>query len=323
MLPLWGTFSPGHQCPEKSLRVVLLAEDEEGDEGETGAETEQPCMELSAFSAGGLTQQKTLKLQGRMGERKVLILVDSGTSHNFVSHELVRELKLEQEDTSPYHVSLGDGQRKKTRGCCPRVVVCMGDVEITEKFYLFELGGVDMILGVEWLAKLGEITVDWGKSTMSFWQGEKKRTITRDPRLERRVIEPEHLLKLEEMEACALVWSMEGKEGNSGKEEEGKLNKEKEEDIEGILKQYPGVFREIQKLPPNRNEKHQILLKEGTDPINVRPYHYPHAMKEEIECQVAEMLHAGIIRPSISPYSSPVILVKKKDRSWRFCIDYC
>lgn len=100
------------------------------------------------------------------------------------------------------------------------------------------------------------------------------------------------------------------------------LTEEQKEEMGRVLEQYEGVFREPQGLPPDRAERHQITLKDGVNPINVRPYHYPHVMKEEIERQVAEMLHVGIIRPSISPYSSPVILVKKKDGSWRFCIDY-
>lgn len=54
----------------------------------------------------------------------------------------------------------------------------------------------------------------------------------------------------------------------------------------------------------------------------MRPYKYPHHQKEEIEKQVAELLAAGVILPSMSAYSSPVILVKKKDKSWRMCVDY-
>ena len=64
------------------------------------------------------------------------------------------------------------------------------------------------------------------------------------------------------------------------------------------------------------------MLKEGTCHVNVHPYRYPQIQKNEIERLVAEMLAVGIIQPSYSPFSSPEILVKKKDGSWRFCVDY-
>lgn len=57
----------------------------------------------------------------------------------FISKELVRELKLATTDTSPYLVSLGDGQKKETKGCCKGVKVRIEDVEVTDRFHLFEL----------------------------------------------------------------------------------------------------------------------------------------------------------------------------------------
>ena len=58
------------------------------------------------------------------------------------------------------------------------------------------------------------------------------------------------------------------------------------------------------------------------DLVNVKPYRYLHFQKNEIEKQVRNTLVQGVIEPNNTLYSSPVLLVKKKDGSWRFCIDY-
>lgn len=67
---------------------------------------------------------------------------------------------------------------------------------------------------------------------------------------------------------------------------------------------------------------HRINPVPSQGAVSVRPYKYPHHQKEEIEKQVTELLQAGVIRPSMSAFSSPVILVKKKDHTWRMCVDY-
>lgn len=88
------------------------------------------------------------------------------------------------------------------------------------------------------------------------------------------------------------------------------------------MDQFHPIFSETTTLPPPRTHDHSITLKEGTNPVCVRPYRYPQIQKIEIEKLVCDMLKAQVIRPSISPFSSPVILVKKKDGSWRFYVDY-
>lgn len=83
--------------------------------------------------------------------------------------------------------------------------------------------------------------------------------------------------------------------------------------VQQLLNQYTYIFRLPIGLPPKRTVDHCILTLPDHRPINVRPYKYGHVQKEEIEKLVIEMLQAGVIRPSHNPYSSPVLLVKKKD----------
>jgi hypothetical protein len=95
------------------------------------------------------------------------------------------------------------------------------------------------------------------------------------------------------------------------------------QDLQRIIDKHSKVVEDIPKgLPPTRNHDHEIHLTPGSVPPNIRPYRYPYAQKSEIESVVEEMLEAGIIRPSQSSYSAPMVMVFKKDSSWRMCLDY-
>ena len=88
--------------------------------------------------------------------------------------------------------------------------------------------------------------------------------------------------------------------------------------LQVLLQNYAKLFEEPTGLPPN---DHHIPLKDDRQVVKMRPYRYSTVQKDEIERLVAEMKATGIIRDSNSPFSSPVVLVKK-DGTWRICIDY-
>lgn len=93
-------------------------------------------------------------------------------------------------------------------------------------------------------------------------------------------------------------------------------------DLICLLNEFRHVFQPPSSLPPKRTHGHQIPLEPNTKPMSVRPYRYLYYQKNEIENMVKELLHTGVIRPSSSPFSSSVLLVKKADGSWRFYVDY-
>jgi hypothetical protein len=92
--------------------------------------------------------------------------------------------------------------------------------------------------------------------------------------------------------------------------------------VQDIIEQFAAIFKLPKGMPPIRDCDHQIPLLPGTRPVQMRPYRYAPALKDEIEKQVAEMLQSGIVQLSKSAFSSSVILVKKKDQTYRFCVDY-
>jgi len=225
------------------------------------------------------------------------------------------------DSTPSYCVILGDGHKKGTSECC-KVEVRLVDYTFKETFYLFDLGGVDVSLGVAWLATLGEVKVNWQTLTMIISSQGRLVKIQGDHSLTKTLVRPQALKKEKRIATISIFWRIEAVNPTMITERRTNLSKQQTVELEGVLKECEGVFEETKELPPYREVDHRIPIKEEMDAIDVRPYKYLHQLKEEIEKQVEEMLKMGIIRPSKSPCSNPIILVKKKYGSWRFCVGY-
>ncbi|GJV50003.1 putative reverse transcriptase domain-containing protein [Tanacetum coccineum] len=108
----------------------------------------------------------------------------------------------------------------------------------------------------------------------------------------------------------------------SAKKEEDKSERKQIEDVP-IVRDFPEVFPEdLPGLPPARPVEFQIDLVPGAAPVARAPYRLAPSEMKELSEQLQELSDKGFIRPSSSPWGAPVLFVKKKDGSFRMCIDY-
>ncbi|GFW58334.1 retrovirus-related Pol polyprotein from transposon 297 [Trichonephila clavipes] len=100
------------------------------------------------------------------------------------------------------------------------------------------------------------------------------------------------------------------------------LSDEQRNKLSELLGKFSGLFTKTDKSTAAKtNVKHKIYIGDHA-PINQRAYRVSPTERRIIHEEVQKMLDGGIVQPSESPWSSPVVLVRKKDGSWRFCVDY-
>ncbi|GJY21422.1 putative mitochondrial protein [Tanacetum coccineum] len=306
-------YGPGHQCKSKSLQVLWVDEEDAYQEDEPFEHEHLDSVEVSLNSVIGLTSPRTMKIRGTVGETEVVVLIDCGATHNFVSWHLIEKAGLVVSGSNSVGVILGNGKVEKAQGICKGILISLPELQVVDDFLPLELGSTDAILGMKWLQTLGEMTVNWKKLTMVFNDGNKQVAINGDPGLCRNLVSVKSIARSIKHEKYGFLVEM------KQMEEEDSIAHHPGEIITELLTDFDEVFHMPNGLPPQRDHEHSIVLKEGTEPISVRPYRYPHAQKSEIERLVSKMLQAGVIQPSSSPFSSPVLLVKKR---WKLAILY-
>ncbi|GJR99612.1 putative reverse transcriptase domain-containing protein [Tanacetum coccineum] len=256
-----------------------------------------------------------------LNNRNAKILFDTGADRSFVSSNFSASISITPTTLeNHYDVELADGKiigvNTIIRGCTLNFMNHLFNIDLMP----VPLGSFDVIIGMDWLTKYhGVIICDekivrvpFGKETLIF-QGDGS-----NPRKESRLniiscsIAQEYLSK-----GCDVFLAHVTMKEAKDKSEEKRL-----EDMP-IVRDFPEVFPEdLPGIPPARQVEFQIDLVPGAAPVARAPYRLAPSEMKELAEQLQELSDKGFIRPSSSPWGAPVLFVKKKDGSFRMCIDY-
>ena len=150
-------FHPGHKC-NASVPLNLVEElmeifqtsqqDEDTDQPEESSDSD--IMHISACALAGTANKKSFRLQGMMGDKQILLLVDSGSGGNFISSAAVQLLGLQTATVKPVTVTVANGAQTTVNQAVNTVNWTCQKAQFCTDFRVFNLPHYDMILGMEW-----------------------------------------------------------------------------------------------------------------------------------------------------------------------------
>lgn len=193
----------------------------------------------------------------------------------------------------------------------------MGNYSVADLFFVVDVLDTNVVMGVQWLYSLGRVTIDWQKLEMEFTGLDGKLVVLR-----RMHSYPPQIVSAHRIEADLrhgdIEWAMDLRIL-----ETGAPTRPMHPDILALLERHQGVFGEIPLgRPPDRGLEHTIELEEGVHAVITTPYQHPKTYQDEFESAIQDLLRLGHIKPSLSPFTSSVVLVKKKNGTLHMCIDY-
>jgi hypothetical protein len=204
-----------------------------------------------------------------VGGRRVLTLIDSGATSNFINSKLVEELNLNVTETPIYVVEVGNGEKVRNCGVCEELKLNIQDVEFQQHFFIMELCGSEMVLGMDWLASLGNIEANFGHLCLKWELQGTKCIIQGDPSLCNSQVNWKAMLKAIANQGMGFyVQSVEEVLNENA-------NQNITSDWAGVIKRFDDVFNMPTGLPPPRVHDHAIVLQPGATIPNLRPYRYP------------------------------------------------
>jgi len=138
------------------------------------SDSEEDLMAISSQATQGTSQGKTIKLSGHILKHQAVILVDSGSSHNFISEQLASLISNWSTLKKPMQVKMANGG---ILTCTHEVTDCpwlIQGVQFQTTFRILPLQCYDAILGMDWLEQFSPMEVQWAQKWLSFSHAGKK-----------------------------------------------------------------------------------------------------------------------------------------------------
>ena len=236
------------------------------------------------------------KIHTRLLERPLLAVIDSAATHSFISHSyLPAETTLKPATFGTHLAAMGSTM----------AVIGQAEIQVTIQERCFFISVLvapklrtPLLLGLPWLIREGAI-IDFTRGVL--YIGEHER----------------------------ITVPFVGGTKNTSTSNSSEIPPLKN----GFPERYSQRFRETVRnhanvfaplggqLPQTKSIQHTITVT-TKQAFRMPHYRYSEEKRREIDQQIKEMLAAQIIEPSTSAYNSPIVMAKKKDGSFRFCVDY-
>ena len=271
---------------------------------------------VSNVSVGNEPEHDLLRVQGEIGGRRSVMLIDSGSTHDFIADGFVRKHHLDTDASSEMlSVTLTDGSTSEVpQISTPTLKVTVGGFSEEQPFTVYPLTRYDAILGKPWLTR-NNPSINFRTNEVQL-DGEPfvaKSLSANPPTGDRPTVES---MFISGRQARHVLWS--GAEGflawvtdaNEENRSGPQLQESEQQDIQNLLKRYQDLFPDElpNELPPKRPVNHEIQIEDGSRPPSRPAYCLPKPEVDELPSQMSELLEKRFIEPSKSPYGAPVFL---------------
>jgi hypothetical protein len=254
---------------------------------------------------------------------KIDTLFDTGSQANLISEETVKKLKLETiPHPKPYPLGwiCDNAKLQVTRRCKLRFAITANFIDEVE-LDVIPLDICGIVLGSPYLYDRKAIFHRHENKYHLFKDGVEYIVRAHTKKMNLSLINAGQMKRLVNASKNFVLLMIKPKEDIETEAFQGCDTKLKS-DLYEVVTQYDEMFKEPKGLPPKRGVQHEIQLQQDSPLPNIGMYRMSVMENAEIKKQIQELLDKGVIVPSSSPCGSPIVLVPKKDGTWRMCVDF-
>jgi len=276
-------FSLGHRCAAKHYFIIQSVEKviPESDHQSTdidnvvidtsdSIELHEP-VQLSYNALTGLPARGSIRFVGTVYERDICILMDGGSSNNFIHPDFVKQLALPWYQVPPFKVQVDSGELLHCEGQVHNVPIQIQQHTLKVNAFVLPIATEELVLGDIWLETLDTHLVNYKQKFITFMQNDQLITLQRELHT---VIEQAHLHQfrhLQNTKAISGLITLQIQPLSETVSNQLDLHTSMEPELALLLRSFQDVFQTPHGLPPARVQDHAIHLLPNIVPIKVKP----------------------------------------------------